>query len=81
MRSRSAGVDFEIVQGDFTEEVGRSGDRGTARSRRTFDAVFAANDMMAIGALQALRARGHCASRKTSRSPASTTFRSPATSA
>ena len=51
-------ISCETVRGDFEEE---SGERVTAElleSGRQFDALFAANDNMAIGALQALRARG-----------------------
>jgi LacI family transcriptional regulator len=52
------GVDGEIMHGDFEENSGAEAviqllDRG-----HRFDAVFAANDNMAIGALLALRARG-----------------------
>ena len=57
--SRAApAADIVVVAGDFTEEAGEKAiadllDRGTP-----FDAVFTANDMMAIGALQALKAAG-----------------------
>ena len=52
------GLQCEIIHGDFDEEsgaraIGQLLDRGSR-----FDAVFAANDNMAIGALSALRARG-----------------------
>ena len=50
-----AGVQLEIVQGDFTEESGEEAIRTLLESDVSFDAVFAANDMMASGALQALR--------------------------
>ena len=47
-----------VVEGDFREASGaRTIDRLIA-SDTAFDAVFAANDMMAIGAMQALRAHG-----------------------
>jgi len=52
------GISCEIVRGEFEEE---SGERATAElleSGHRFDALFAANDNMAIGALQALRAHG-----------------------
>ena len=53
-----AGVSVELVQGDFSEESGEAAIRGLLESGQKFDAVFAANDMMAIGALQALRQAG-----------------------
>jgi LacI family transcriptional regulator len=52
------GVDCEVVQGDFAEESGSCAIEALLRSGRDFDAVFAANDNMALGALQALRAAG-----------------------
>ena len=51
-------VDCEVVQGDFAEESGEAAIEALLRSGRDFDAVFAANDNMALGALQALRAAG-----------------------
>jgi LacI family transcriptional regulator len=52
------GVSVELVQGDFSEESGEAGIGALLKAGQTFDAVFAANDMMAIGALQALRRAG-----------------------
>ena len=52
------GVSVELVQGDFSEESGEAAIEALLRSGQQFDAVFAANDMMAIGALQALRKAG-----------------------
>jgi LacI family transcriptional regulator len=52
------GVSVELVEGDFTEESGEAAIEALLRSGQAFDAVFAANDMMAIGALQALRRAG-----------------------
>jgi LacI family transcriptional regulator len=52
------GIECEILQGDFEQE---SGERATAElldGAHAFDALFAGNDNMAIGALQALHARG-----------------------
>jgi LacI family transcriptional regulator len=51
-------VHLEIVQGDFTEESGEAAIESVLESGAHFDAVFAANDMMASGALQALRRGG-----------------------
>ena len=52
------GVSVELVQGDFSEESGEAAIEALLGSAQQFDAVFAANDMMAIGALQALRQAG-----------------------
>jgi LacI family transcriptional regulator len=49
------GVESEIVHGDFEEESGRSAVETLVGAGHRFDAVFAANDNMAIGALEALR--------------------------
>ena len=46
------------MDGDFSEEAGTAAANELIRSGRTFDALFAANDNMAIGALQAFRAAG-----------------------
>lgn len=46
------------VPGDFTMESGEQAVAGLLQSGHAFDAVFAANDNMAIGALRALRAAG-----------------------
>jgi LacI family transcriptional regulator len=50
------GVEWEVVQGDFEEESGEAAIAALLKAGHRFDAVFAANDNMAIGALQALRA-------------------------
>jgi LacI family transcriptional regulator len=51
-------VQVEMVQGDFSEESGQRSIESLLRGGAEFDAVFAANDMMASGALQALRSAG-----------------------
>ena len=53
-----SGAELEIVQGDFTEESGAAAIELLLGSGARFDGVFAANDMMASGALQALRKAG-----------------------
>jgi LacI family transcriptional regulator len=52
------GLKCEIVSGDFEEESGETAIRALLDGRHDFDAVFAANDNMAIGAIQALRSAG-----------------------
>lgn len=47
-----------VLQGDFTFESGRDGLRHALRCGLPFDAVFALNDLSAMGALQALRREG-----------------------
>ncbi len=55
---RTAGASPEwIVQGDFTEESGRRAAQQLARQGPP-DAVFCANDIMAIGCLEGLREAG-----------------------
>lgn len=51
-------LDFEVLRGDFEEASGQRLVAQLIRSGQRFDAVFAANDNMAIGALQALRSAG-----------------------
>jgi LacI family transcriptional regulator len=53
-----SGLQLEVVNGDFSEESGENSIRTLIDSGASFDAVFAANDMMASGALQALRDAG-----------------------
>jgi LacI family transcriptional regulator len=56
--ARRHGVDFGVVAGDFEEASGNAAIGTLLATRTEFDAVFAANDNMAIGALEALRAAG-----------------------
>jgi LacI family transcriptional regulator len=52
------GIDEYVLEGNFTEDSGyRAGREILARARRP-DAIFAANDMMAIGCLNALLEAG-----------------------
>ena len=46
-----------ILSGDYGEESGAAAVRRLFADGNAFDAIFAANDMMAIGALEELRAR------------------------
>ncbi len=52
------GVTLQTVEGDFSERSGEVAVTALLTSQEPFDAVFAANDNMAIGALQALRQAG-----------------------
>ena len=52
------GAAVTIVPGDFTEEAGERAVARLLADGQPFDALCAANDMMAIGALQALKAAG-----------------------
>jgi LacI family transcriptional regulator len=56
--SNRNGVALQTIEGDFYEESGRAAVELLLGGGRDFDAVFAANDMMAIGALEALRNAG-----------------------
>jgi LacI family transcriptional regulator len=52
------GAAGQVVQGDFSEEAGLAAASRLAAAETLPDAIFAANDMMAIGCLQGLRALG-----------------------
>ena len=47
-----------VLPGDFNEETGEAAAEKILRDGLKVDAIFAANDMMAVGCLQALRAGG-----------------------
>ncbi len=52
------GIAPRIIAGDFNEEAGERAARAILASDTLCDGVFAANDMMALGCLHALRAAG-----------------------
>jgi LacI family transcriptional regulator len=52
------GMPVRIIAGDFNEEAGEAAAQQILSSGEPCDAVFAANDMMAIGCLYALRQAG-----------------------
>ncbi len=56
-----AGLDdyIEVIPGDFTERAGSSAGGLLARRKRMPTAVFAANDLSAVGAIEALERAGH----------------------
>ena len=47
-----------VMPGDFNEETGEAAAEKVLREGLKIDAIFAANDMMAVGCLQTLRAAG-----------------------
>jgi DNA-binding LacI/PurR family transcriptional regulator len=47
-----------VIEGDFTEEAGRSAAREIIRSRASETAIFASNDLVAAGAMGVLEASG-----------------------
>ena len=55
---RRAGLDERVVDGDFSEQAGRDAARQLLAGQMPPDALFCANDMMAIGALEALKEAG-----------------------
>jgi LacI family transcriptional regulator len=55
---RLIGAEPIVLAGDFSEEAGRSAVEQLLRGGQHFDGLFAANDMMALGAIGALRAGG-----------------------
>ena len=55
---KNSGAELIVEQGDFTEGSGGAAIEKLLQSKSSFDAVFAANDMMASGVLQALRREG-----------------------
>lgn len=58
MARHAPGVAPRIIAGDFNEETGAAAVAAILAGPEPCDAVFAANDMMAIGCLHALRAAG-----------------------
>ena len=52
------GVAGEIVAGDFSEDSGTAAVQELLKRGEAFDGIFAGNDNMAMGALQALRSAG-----------------------
>lgn len=56
--AKKCGLQLTIIDGDFEEESGAAAINELLSSGRPFDAIFAANDNMAIGALEALRKAG-----------------------
>lgn len=55
---RAHGLEPRVVEGDFNEETGFAAAEALLASGAPCDAIFAANDMMALGCLEALKAAG-----------------------
>jgi LacI family transcriptional regulator len=53
-----AGLDARVMEGDFDQASGRRAGQALARGARPADAVFAGNDMMALGVMLALQDEG-----------------------
>lgn len=58
MAQYAGGQPIRIVEGDFREQSGAEAVAGLLRSGEPVDGIIAANDMMALGALRALREAG-----------------------
>jgi LacI family transcriptional regulator len=58
MALHSPGAGARVIAGDFTEEAGEAAASILMSDPACWDAVFAANDMMAIGCLQVMKAAG-----------------------
>lgn len=56
--AKKHGLELTIIEGDFEEESGAAAVEELLSSGQPFDAIFASNDNMAIGALDALRKAG-----------------------
>ena len=58
MRSHGLADEVHVVTGDFTEEAGASGVRQLLHSTNPPTAIFTANDLSAVGALDQIEAGG-----------------------
>ena len=56
--AKKNGLELTIIEGDFEEDSGAAAVESLRERGARFDAIFAANDNMAIGALEALRRAG-----------------------
>ena len=59
MERRGLGRFIEILAGDFTERAGTEAAAALVRRRSLPTAVFAANDLVAVGAIETLERNGH----------------------
>ncbi|WP_260599993.1 LacI family DNA-binding transcriptional regulator [Sphingomonas endolithica] len=58
MAATRAGIEVRIMPGDFRQETGVAAATELLRDLQQVDAIFAANDMMAMGALMTLKRAG-----------------------
>jgi LacI family transcriptional regulator len=58
VRALAPDATITVLPGDFNEESGEAAAARILAEKLDIDAIFAANDMMAVGCLQALRAAG-----------------------
>ena len=59
MERRGLGRFIEVLAGDFTERAGTEAAAALVRRRSLPTAVFAANDLVAVGAIETLERNGH----------------------
>ena len=60
VRALAPEATLTVLTGDFNEETGEAAAARILEGNMKVDAIFAANDMMAVGCLQVLRAAGKC---------------------
>jgi DNA-binding LacI/PurR family transcriptional regulator len=53
------GMRADVIRGDFTEQAGADGARKLLRGKQLPTAIFGANDLVAVGALDVLEQAGH----------------------
>ena len=77
MRGLGLADTAQVITGDFTEEAGAHGAERLLRGSVLPTAIFTANDLSAVGAIDVIERGGLVGSRRCRRSSVSTTHRSP----